>query len=135
MQVAVVKGQNAVDLSGNATGSVFNSDGSFVAGALAALATITVANRIRSVRRWSLSNLISNLFRPRYRWDPPRHVTRAPVRREPERIVVPAVRTPAMPRRQEPRLRGNVSRSVEMSRQRRGGGQGGRPGGGQGGRR
>lgn len=77
MQVAVFNGANAVDLGQYATGSVFNNDGSFIAGALAALATITVANRIKRFTRWSRPSLLSYLFAPRYRAPaPPRHVRR-----------------------------------------------------------
>lgn len=129
MQVAVVKGGNAVDVSANATSSVFNSDGSFVAGALAALATISVTNRVRRIRRWSLGNLLSQLFRPRYRVvAPPRHVTRSPIRREPAPVRTEPRRA-AMPQRLEPRRKfgagGGMSRGGDRSR---GGGRGG-PGG------
>ena len=53
MEVAVFRGNNAVDFSQYATGSVFNTDGSFIASAVAALATVGVANRLTGFRRWS----------------------------------------------------------------------------------
>lgn len=122
MQVVVQRGDNEIDVAPYATGSVYNSDGSFLSGVLAALASITVANRIRSFRRWSRPSLLQMLFAPRYRWTPPRHV-----RHIPQRPVV--IRTPApAPRRQilsrkleQPRRTGDVIRGVTQARDNRGG--------------
>ena len=95
MQVAVYSGANCVDLGQYATGSVFNSDGSFVAGALAALATLGLANRVSRFARWSHPTPLMSLFAPRYRPPaPPRHVRRKVRRYEPPR---PAPRPAAHP--------------------------------------
>ena len=78
MQVAVYDGMNPVNLGQYATGSVFNSDGSFVAGALAALASVGVANRIARFTRWARPVPPLGLFAPRYRPPaPPHHVRRS----------------------------------------------------------
>lgn len=77
MQVAVYNGMNAVDLGQYATGPVFNSDGTFAAGVVAALATLGAVNRIRSFTRWAHPSPLLGLFTPRYRAPaPPRHVRR-----------------------------------------------------------
>ncbi len=145
MQVAIYMGQTPVDLGQYATQSVFNSDGSFVAAALAALAGITVTNRIRKFRRWTLSNILSALFAPRYRVTaPPRHVTRATFRREPvapyrepvSRAPVTAPRRASVPQRAEPkrRLGTTAPRSSAPSRGVGGRGPSGGPGHGGGSR-
>lgn len=133
MQVVVLKGQTEIDISPYATASVFNADGSFVSGALTALAAITVTNRLTRFQRWDRPSLLERLFAPRYRWTPPRHVTRAPRRilREPE----PAPRRQTMPRKlEQPRRTGDVIRGVAKNRDNRGGirsaGIGGAPRGG-----
>ena len=124
MQVVVLKGQTEIDLSPYATSSVFNSDGSFVSGVLTALGAITVANRIRSFRRWSRPSLLEMLFAPRYRWTPPRHVTRVPRRHilAPSPAPSPAPHRQTMPRKlEQPRRTGDVIRGVTKARDNRGG--------------
>ena len=135
MQVLVYRGQSPVDLGQYATRSVYNTDGSFVSGVMTALATITLANRIRAPRRRTLGDVLQNLFAPRYRYTPPRHVTRAPIRREPAPIVrTPEPRRTVPSRRLEPQRRAaDVPRSVELNRQTRGFGGGSPRGGGHGG--
>ena len=135
MQVAVLRGDNEVDLSGYARGSVFNPDGTFVTGVLAALAGVGLINRLTGFRRWSRPSLLQRLFAPRYRWAPPRHVPRRPAR--PPRSAPapgPAPRAP-MPRKlEQPRRTGDVIRGVTKNRDNRGGIRGGGPGGMGGGR-
>lgn len=142
MQVAIYKGSVPVDLGQHATQSVFNTDGSFLSGVLAAIAAVTVSNRVRTIRRWTLSNIISALFRPKYTVTvPPRHVSRLTYRREPEPIRVTEPRRVTIPRReQQPRrttFTSSPSRSVQRGRaespstfQRGGQPGGGKPGGG-----
>lgn len=92
MQVAVYSGMNAVDLGQYATGPIFNSDGSFIAGVAAAIAGIGAVNRIRRFTRWTRPLPPVHLFTPRYRAPaPPRHVRRS--------ILRPAAPKPAPVRR------------------------------------
>ena len=106
MQVAIYQGTVPVDLGQYATHSVFNSDGSFVSGVLSVLAGITLANRITRPKRWSLLNILSNLFAPKYKVSsPPRHVSRMTVHREPEIRRAPEPRRVTIPRREEPKRR------------------------------
>ena len=134
MQVAVLRGDNEVDLSGYARGSVFNSDGTFVTGVLAALAGLGLVNRLTGFRRWSRPSLLQRLFAPRYHWAPPRHVPRRPARPRPAPAPGPAPRAP-MPRKlEQPRRTGDVIRGVTKNRDNRGGIRGGGPGGMGGGR-
>ena len=76
MQVVVYCGANVVDLGQYATGSVFNSDGSFLNGVLAVLATLGVSNRLRRFTRWARPTPLLYLFKPRYRVIEPRHIRR-----------------------------------------------------------
>ncbi len=131
MQVLIYRGNSPVDLGQYAGSSVFNSDGTFVAAAMASLATLSLANRIRAPRRWTLGDVLHDLFRPRYHYAPPRHITRAPIRREPMPRA-PEPRRVSMPRRMEPQRRSmDVPRSVQLNRDTRSGGP--RPGGSKGG--
>ena len=94
MQVAIYLGDAPVDLGQYATSSVFNSDGSLIGAALAAIAGVTAVNRLRRFTRWNRPSLLERLFTPRYRApEPPRHVRRQirrqirrdpVIRREPE---------------------------------------------------
>lgn len=144
MQVAIYNSQGvAVDMGQYATSSVFNSDGSFLSGVLSTLATLTVANRIRSFTRWNRPNLLQALFAPRYEPVPPRHVRRSLFSRifdpAPRRVIEPTPRRNIVSRprgefRSNPGgARGNVGHPGTGSR---GGGRmsgGGNPGGNRGG--
>ena len=142
MQVVVLKGQSEIDLSGYAAKSVFNSDGSFITAALTALAGIGLANRLTRFQRWSRPSLLERIFAPRYRWTPPRHVTRAPRREVIVHTPSPSPHRAFTPQRlEQPRRTGDVIRGVSKARDNRSGirssgghGGGGRSGGGPGGR-
>ena len=120
MQVVVLKGDAEIDIAPYATGSVYNSDGSFLSGVLTALASITVANRIRSFRRWTRTSLLSMLFAPRYRWTQPKHVRHIQARPVVTRIPEPAPRRQSLPRKlEQPRRTGDVIRDVGKDRDNR----------------
>lgn len=122
MQVVVLKGQTEIDLSGYATRSVFNSDGSFISAALTALATLGLANRLTRFQRVSKPSLLERIFAPLYRWTQPRHVTRAPRRTVITRAPEPAPRRASMTRKlEQPRRTGDVIRDVSIDRSNRGG--------------
>ena len=122
MQVVVLRGDAEIDITPYATGSVYNSDGSFLTGVLTALASITVANRIRSFRRWTRPSLLRMLFTPRYRWTPPRHVRHIQQRPPVTRVSAPAPRRQSLPRKlEQPRRSGDVIRGVTQNRDNRGG--------------
>ncbi len=86
-QVSVYLGNGYVDLGNNINTSIFNSDGSILTAALAVLATITAANRVRRYVTWNKPGFLSRIFRPLFhRAAPPPHVRRpvfepAPARR------------------------------------------------------
>lgn len=122
MQVAVYCGQNAVDVGQYATRSVFNADGSFVTGALTALAGLTVANRLTRFVRWDRPSLLERIFAPRYTVPaPPRHVRRSVFR-------APAPRRDPAPRAVPPA--GGIGGSRGLGGSRGGGGSRGPFGGG-----
>ena len=122
MQVVVLKGDAEIDIAPYAKGSVYNSDGSFLSGVLTALASITVANRIRSFRRWTRTSLLSMLFAPRYRWTQPKHVRHIQKRPAVTRIAEPAPRRQSLPRKlEQPRRTGDVIRGVGKDRENRSG--------------
>lgn len=96
MEIAVYCGGTYVDLSGQATTSVYQSDGSIVKNVLATLATVTIANRLSQFLRWTKPAPPAP-FRPRYYTPkPPVHVRRSIVRApEPRHQPRPAHPSPA----------------------------------------
>ena len=121
MQVVVLKGDAEIDIAPYATGSVYNSDGSFLSGVLTVLTAITAANRVRSFRRWTRTSLLSLLFAPRYRWTPPRHVRHIQQRPVVVRTPAPAPRQSRPRKLEQPRRTGDVIRGVTQARDNRGG--------------
>ncbi len=85
MEVTIVdENNNYINVENNASlSSVFNSDGSIEAAALAVLATLTAVNRVHRYRKYKKSSLLSLLFKPLYQKKPPVHVRRT-VSRDPE---------------------------------------------------
>lgn len=114
MQVAIYLGSDPVDLGQYATRSVFNSDGSLIGAALAAIAAITASNRLRRFTRLQRPSLLQLLFRPRYRVEePPRHVRRQirrQIRRDP---VIRRDPEPVIRRAAEPHRAGGSPRALE----------------------
>ena len=79
-----------VDLTSKATTSVFDSNGGLLAGAAAIIGALTVANRIKSYRRFKKPSLLERLFHLSYKPNPPAYQRNFRPRLEP---------TPAAPRR------------------------------------
>ena len=72
VQVSVTNQQDQyVDLASKATRSVFDSNGNLLASAAAVIGALTVANRIRSYRRFKKPSLLERLFRLAYKPNPP----------------------------------------------------------------
>ena len=72
MQVSVTDREDKyVDLTGNATSSIFDNSGNLLAGAAAIIGALTVANRITSYRRYKKPSLLERLFHLRYDPAPP----------------------------------------------------------------
>ncbi|MBR5345721.1 MAG: hypothetical protein IK127_07835 [Clostridia bacterium] len=97
-----------VDLTSKATTSVFDSSGNLLTRVAAVIGALTVANRIRSYRRYKKPSLLERLFHVNYQSKPPvyqrnfrpRLVTtpvepRHTIRKSP--LVQPASRRPASP--------------------------------------
>lgn len=91
MQVSVTDREDKyVDLTGNATSSIFDNSGNLLAGAAAIIGALTVANRITSYRRYKKPSLLERLFHLRYDPAPPAY----------HRNFRPHINTePLMPRR------------------------------------
>ena len=91
MQVSVTDREDKyVDLTGNATSSIFDNSGNLLAGAAAIIGALTVANRITSYRRYKKPSLLERLFHLRYDPAPPAY----------HRNFRPRINTePLMPRR------------------------------------
>ena len=91
MQVSVTDREDKyVDLTGNATSSIFDNSGNLLAGAAAIIGALTVANRITSYRRYKKPSLLERLFHLRYDPTPPAY----------HRNFRPRINTePLMPRR------------------------------------
>ena len=91
MQVSVTDREDEyVDLTGNATSSIFDNSGNLLAGAAAIIGALTVANRITSYRRYKKPSLLERLFHLRYDPAPPAY----------HRNFRPRINTePLMPRR------------------------------------
>ncbi len=72
MQVSVTDSKDQyVDLSDKATSSVFDKSGNLLAGAVAVIGALTVANRISSYRRYKKPSLLERLFHINYEPEPP----------------------------------------------------------------
>ena len=77
MQVSVYCGENYVSFNDRADKSVFDSSGNLLAGVAGVLATISLANRVNEIRRWTYPDPYRFMFVPRYRRPaPPRHIRR-----------------------------------------------------------
>lgn len=89
-----------VDLTDNATTSIFDKAGNLLAGAAAVIGALTVGNRIRSYRRYKKPSLLERIFHIGYKPEPPtyRRNFRPPVNNpappEPRRTI----RMPERPR-------------------------------------
>ena len=68
MQVSVYNSNGYVNLGSYATSAALNSSGSFLQSVATTLATLTVANRVNRLLKWSLSSPLDYLFRPKYRY-------------------------------------------------------------------
>lgn len=72
VEVSITNQQDQyVDLTGNAVSSVFDSSGNLLAGAAAIIGALTVANRIRSYRRYKKPSLLERIFHIGYKPQPP----------------------------------------------------------------
>ncbi len=72
VEVSVTNQQDQyVDLTSNATSSVFDNSGNLLASAAAIIGALTVTNRIRSYRRFKKPSLLERLFRLSYKPNPP----------------------------------------------------------------
>lgn len=72
VEVSITNQQDQyVDLTSNATSSIFDSSGSLLTGAAAIIGALTVANRIKSYRRFKKPSLLERLFRLSYKPNPP----------------------------------------------------------------
>lgn len=72
VQVSITNQQDQyVDLTANATSSVFDKAGNLLSGAAAIIGALTVSNRIRSYRRFKKPSLLERLFRLCYNPAPP----------------------------------------------------------------
>ncbi|MBR5109602.1 MAG: zinc ribbon domain-containing protein [Clostridia bacterium] len=88
-----------VDLTANATSSIFDKAGNLLSGAAAIIGALTVSNRIRSYRRFKKPSLLERLFHIRYKPEPPAYqrnfrprLNTAPV--EPRRTIRKTPPTP-----------------------------------------
>ena len=91
VQVSITNQEDQyVDLASNATTSVFDNNGGLLAGAAAIIGALTVANRIKSYRRYKKPSLLERLFRLSYKPNPPAYQRNFRPRLEP---------TPVAPRR------------------------------------
>lgn len=91
-----------VDLSENASSSLFNFDGSLITKAAAIIGALTIANKVTSFRTIRKPSLLERIFRPLFTPKPPRRYV--PVQRhEPTRYVKPKpVYRNTMERQQRP---------------------------------
>ncbi len=72
VQVSITNQQDQyVDLTDNATTSIFDKAGNLLAGAAAIIGALTVSNRIRSYRRYKKPSLLERLFHISYKPNPP----------------------------------------------------------------
>lgn len=94
--------QTYVDLSKNASQSLFNMDGSLIAKAAAVIGALTIANKVTSYRTIRKPSLLERIFRPMFTPKPPKRYV--PVQRhEPPRVTKPKpVYRNTMERQQRP---------------------------------
>lgn len=72
VQVSITNQENQyVDLTSHATSSVFDKSGNLLKGVAAIIGALTVANRIKSYRRFKKPSLLERLFRLSYKPNPP----------------------------------------------------------------
>ncbi len=91
VQVSITNQQDQyVDLTSQATSSLFDNGGNLLAGAAAIIGALTVGNRIKSYRRYKKPSLLERLFRLSYKPNPPAYRRSFRPRLDP---------TPAAPRR------------------------------------
>ena len=88
MQVSITnKNDQYVDLTSKATSSVFDSNGSLLAGAAAIIGALTVANRISSYRRFKKPSLLERIFHIGYKPAPPPYKRNFRPRLEPKPLA------------------------------------------------
>lgn len=100
LAVSVLNGLGAyVDLSATANTSVFDSNGNLLPAIAAALAMLSVTNRVRHISHWRHIGPLPPLFRLNYRRmpPPPRHRHRAPPPPPPRRHSPPPMSRPPRP--------------------------------------
>ena len=92
MEVAIYNSDGYVDMGSKATASVYDNDGSFLSTVAAALAGLTIGNRVSAFNRWTRPAPI--VFRPVYRRPTPPTTYR---RRRPAPRPVSVIRHAATP--------------------------------------
>lgn len=103
MQIAAYNADGYVDLSPYAGTSAFRSESSLLETVLATIATVTVANRVKTFLKWMRPAPQQHLFIPRYRYKaPPKY---EPVIRKRKPVPEPAKAVPADRRPAEHRER------------------------------
>lgn len=105
MQVSVTDSKDQyVDLSSKATSTVFDSTGKLLSGAAAIIGALTVANRIKSYRRYKKPSLLERLFRLNYKPEPPKYERNFRPRLEPQPLSPRrTIRKPEPQRNPQPR--------------------------------
>ena len=72
VQVSITNQQDQyVDMTSNATASIFDTAGNLLAGAASIIGALTVSNRIRSYRRYKKPSLLERIFHIGYQPKPP----------------------------------------------------------------
>ncbi|MBQ9325343.1 MAG: zinc ribbon domain-containing protein [Clostridia bacterium] len=93
-----------VDLTSQATTSVFDKAGNLLSGVAAIIGALTVGNRISSYRRYKKPSLLERIFHVGYRPEPPayRRNFRPPVEKPAQLAPRRTIRTPERPRPSTP---------------------------------
>ena len=110
MQVSITDSKDQyVDLSSKANTSVFDKSGNLLSSAVAIIGALTVANRIKSYRRYKKPSLLERLFHVNYKPAPPKYHRSFRPRLEPQPLAprrtirrpepMPVGRRPAQPPR------------------------------------
>ena len=110
MQVSITDSKDQyVDLSSKANTSVFDKSGNLLSSAVAIIGALTVANRIKSYRRYKKPSLLERLFHVNYKPQPPKYHRSFRPRLEPQPLAprrtirrpepMPVGRRPAQPSR------------------------------------
>lgn len=74
IQVSVTnENDQYVDLTSNATSSIFDNSGNLIASAVAIIGALTVSNRIKSYRKYEKPSLFDTLFHINYNPNPPQY--------------------------------------------------------------